>query len=312
MRRGLDHQRPGRLLLPLRLPGQPGRINDYPKIGVWPDGYYMHLQRVRTAASGRRSRSPSSAPRCSPASRRRWSSSAPWPAAPSARSRIQPSHCEGGTAPAGGRARHLHPVLGRRDLGRRRPGPDGYRLWEIRSSNSDRPGSSTFVALPQVNAGPSSTPSSATSTAPASRSPSPARSWTRVGQFTMYRAQYRNFGTHESIADQPLGRRHRQQPRRRALGRAARQRRRLGPPPDRHLSPRTARRTAGWARSPWTSRATSPWATASPSRTSPRHPLCHPRGRRTRWAPCGRRGDLVTGGGVAAAARSTAGATTRR
>ena len=45
-------------------------LNDYPKFGVWPDGYYMTFNGFEAAAASRAGRSRSTATRCSPAPRR--------------------------------------------------------------------------------------------------------------------------------------------------------------------------------------------------------------------------------------------------
>ena len=98
LRRLDDEQRDG-LVLPLRVPLRP-TFHDYPKLGVWPDAYYMSSNEFPDGqqTSAAPAPSPSSAPRCSPAS--------PLASSTSTRRRQpagRPVH-----RPAPGRPRRLH------------------------------------------------------------------------------------------------------------------------------------------------------------------------------------------------------------
>lgn len=173
----------------------PGRFNDYPKLGIWHDGYYLTANDFAANFSGviavafERSRmllgQPAQMVRFGPLG-----CGAECPFA------VQPAHWEGGTPPPAGAPAPFLMAWDDETWGTG-AGPDGYRLWEF-TVNWASPGSSTFLALPQVNA-PEFDAEFCNFSRACFRQPSPGERLDPLGQFTMYRAQYRNFGTHETL-----------------------------------------------------------------------------------------------------------------
>ena len=105
----------------------------------------------------------------------------------------------------------------------------------------------------------------------------------------MARLQYRNFGDHQAMVDQPDRRRRRQQPCRGPVVRAAQHRGRMDDPPAGDLRADRRRRSAGWRPRRWTAPAISRSATPQPTarRPSPRCATPHERRRCARFAPAG-------------------------
>jgi hypothetical protein len=176
----------------------PAFLNDYPKIGVWPDGYYLSVNEfddlgffygVTVAAFER-------APMLTGASAQMvlfhpypcgWFN----PPVPECPFSLQPAHWEGGTPPPGGAP---NPFLMAWDdeVNGTGANPDGYRLYDF-AVNWTSPASSTFTARPHV-ASPEFDRQIFTVPEPA-----PGEGLDALADYTMYRLQYRNFGGHEAL-----------------------------------------------------------------------------------------------------------------
>ena len=170
------------------------KLNDYPKFGVWPDGYYMAINQftpVQPAVLPDRASRRSTARRCSPASRAAWSTSTSsrrsesrWHAA--VRSRRT------------GAARPVHPTCTRRWMTTRRAiRTDRLQLWRFRADwtrrpNPRSPGHRTSTSR-------RSTRTCAGTRVRASRKPARRARLDALPDRLMYRLQYRNFGTHDSL-----------------------------------------------------------------------------------------------------------------
>jgi hypothetical protein len=173
----------------------PGRLNDYPKIGIWSDGYYVTINEYTSSFQGvvavalERSKMLTGAAA-------QMVKIGPLACGTECPFAVQPVHWDGGSAPPTGAPAPFIMSWDDETWGAG-TNSDGYRLWEF-NVNWSSPGSSTFVALPQVNA-----PEFDGNLCNFSRScisqPRPGEKLDSLGQFTMYRAMYRNFGTHESI-----------------------------------------------------------------------------------------------------------------
>lgn len=173
----------------------PGTFNDYPKLGIWSDGYYMSANQFAGSFQGaiavafERDKmlngQPAQMVKFGPLS---CGTECPFS--------IQPSHFEGGTAPPAGSPNTFIQSWDDEVWGSG-SGPDGYRLWNF-TVNWNSPGSSSFVSLPQVNA-PEFDAEFCRFNRACIPQPRPGEKLDVLGQFTMFRAQYRNFGTHESL-----------------------------------------------------------------------------------------------------------------
>ncbi|HEX7185595.1 MAG TPA: hypothetical protein VF756_27470 [Thermoanaerobaculia bacterium] len=173
----------------------PGTFNDYPKLGVWSDGYYMTANQFNGSFQGaiavafERDKmllgQPAQMVKFGPLA---CGTDCPFS--------VQPSHWEGGTAPPAGSPNTFVQSWDDEVWGSG-SGPDGYRLWDFTVSWTS-PGSSSFVARPQVNA-PEFDAEFCRFSRGCLAQPRPGEKLDALGQFTMFRAQYRNFGTHESI-----------------------------------------------------------------------------------------------------------------
>ena len=173
----------------------PAAFNDYPKLGVWPDGYYMSANEFEgnftgaVAVAFERSQMLSGGPA-------QMVKFGPLQCDTICFFGLQPAHWEGGTPPPSGAPNTFVMSFDDETWGTG-TGPDGYRLWDF-AVNWASPGSSSFVALPQVN-----TTEFDAEFCNFSRNcikqPKPGEGLDVFGQVTMFRAQYRNFGTHEAI-----------------------------------------------------------------------------------------------------------------
>ncbi len=182
----------------------PGLLNDYPKIGVWPDGYAMsvnefddlgHFYGVSTIAFERaRMLDGLSAQmvKFGPID-----CGGPFePPAPECPFSLQPAHWEGGAPPPAGSP---IPFVQAWDDETHGTGtlPDGYRMWEL-AVDWASPASSSFATRPQVDA-----PEFDSNLCNFSRNcipqPSPGEALDALSKYTMYRLQYRNFGSHETL-----------------------------------------------------------------------------------------------------------------
>ena len=173
----------------------PGAFNDYPKLGVWPDGYYMSANEFEAnfvgaiAVAFERDKMLNG----QAAQMVRFG---PLACGSECFFSIQPSHFEGGTAPPAGAPNTFVMAFDDETWGTG-SNSDGYRIWDF-TVNWTSPGSSTFIVRPQVNA-PEFDANLCNFSRNCIRQPSPGERLDPLGQFTMYRAQYRNFGTSERI-----------------------------------------------------------------------------------------------------------------
>jgi hypothetical protein len=174
----------------------PLTFNDYPKMGVWPDGYYISANQFAGSFQGaiavafERSRMLSGLSA-------QMVKFGPLPCLAECNFSLQPSHFEGGTQPPAGAPNTFVQAWDDETWGTG-VGPDGYRLWDF-TVNWASPGSSSFVVLPQVNA-PEFDAEFCNFSRNCIPQPAPGEGLDVLGQFTMFRSQYRNFGTHETIA----------------------------------------------------------------------------------------------------------------
>jgi len=173
----------------------PGTFNDYPKLGVWQDGYYMSANDFDSSFTGviavafERSRMLTGASA-------QMVKFGPLPCGTECPFALQPSHWEGGTPPPSG-APNTFVMSWDDETWGAGTNPDGYRLWDF-SVNWASPGSSTFVALPQVNTAEFDA-EFCNFARNCIKQPKPGEGLDVFAQATMFRAQYRNFGTHETI-----------------------------------------------------------------------------------------------------------------
>lgn len=173
----------------------PGKFNDYPKMGIWSDGYYITANQFASSFEGaiavafERDRMLSGLSA-------QMVKFGPLPCGTECAFAVQPVHWDGGTAPPAGAPAPFIMAWDDETWGSG-SGPDGYRLWEF-DVNWASPGSSTFVALPQVNA-PEFDSNFCNFNRACIPQKKPGEKLDASGQFTMYRGMYRNFGTHESI-----------------------------------------------------------------------------------------------------------------
>ncbi len=178
-------------------------INDYPKLGVWPDAYYGTINEFQcfaltgecdfigaVALAFERDRmlaglSPSGLKVTLP------------PGANEVFFSLQPSNWIGSTPPPNGRPNTFLMAFDDESFGSAPgPGPDGYRLWDF-AVNWTAPLTSTFTALGQVN-----TPdfdSNLCDGAACVPQPAGGEALDSLGQFTMYPLIYRNFGSHQTL-----------------------------------------------------------------------------------------------------------------
>ncbi len=173
----------------------PGKFNDYPKMGVWPDGYYITANQFASSFEGviavafERSRMLSGLSA-------QMVKFGPLTCGTECYFSMQPAHYDGGTAPPAGAPNPFIQSWDDETWGTG-AGPDGYRMFNF-AVNWTTPSSSTFTALPQVN-----TAEFDANLCNFSRGcivqPSPGERLDPLGQFTMYRAMYRNFGTYQSL-----------------------------------------------------------------------------------------------------------------
>ena len=161
-------------------------LNDYPKIGVWPDGYYVTWNMFQNAANFMGSRA------CS-FDRSAMLSGAAAPARvcfqlSTAYDSLLPADLDGAAAPPGGSPNFLMNI---------NTATSELNLWKFHVDYAT-PGNSTFT-------GPISIPGVAPFNAPCLSTqdcvpqPGTTESLDALGDRLMYRLAYRNFGDHESI-----------------------------------------------------------------------------------------------------------------
>ena len=139
VRRGLDHRRPDAAPTTATTSwSAPGAFNDYPKLGVWPDGYYMSRQRLRRQLRrGAIAVAFERAAMLAGSLGARWSSSA----CPACATECLVRHpagrtWEGGTPPPAGAPGTFILAWDDETWGAG-TGPDGYRLWRVHGQLDD-------------------------------------------------------------------------------------------------------------------------------------------------------------------------------
>jgi hypothetical protein len=161
----------------------PGKFNDYPKIGVWPDAYYMSINEFNAGPgvfSGAVTVAVERAKMLAGGAARM----VRIPVAGLFNFGLQPSNLEGPAPGAGTPNTYVAQVDGF---------PDGYRLWDFHVDWTN-PGLSTLTLLPLVaTAAFDSSVNQVPQAAPGELLDALA------GSFTMYRAQFRQFGGYRSI-----------------------------------------------------------------------------------------------------------------
>jgi hypothetical protein len=171
----------------------PGGFNDYPKLGVWPDAYYMSANEFNGGFSG------AIAVAFERARMLRGQSAqmvkfGPLGCGTECFFSLQPSDLDG-SAPAAGTPNTFLMAFDDETWGTG-ANPDGYRLWNF-SVNWSVPSSSTFTALGQVDA--PEFDSNLCNFSPCVTQPGGGERLDSLSQFTMFRAQYRQFPAHASL-----------------------------------------------------------------------------------------------------------------
>ena len=170
-------------------------FNDYPKMGVWPDGYYVTFNEFTSSFEGavvvafERDRMLSGLSA-------QMVKFGPLQCDTECYFSLQPGHYDGGTAPPAGAPNPIVQSWDDETWGTG-AGSDGYRMFNF-AVNWTTPSSSSLTALPQVNTAEFDANLCNFSRA-CIRQPAPGERLDPLGQFTMYRAMYRNFGSHESL-----------------------------------------------------------------------------------------------------------------
>ncbi|MCP4655081.1 MAG: hypothetical protein GY856_06635 [bacterium] len=171
----------------------PSAFNDYPKIGVWPDGYYMTANEFTGGFAGARIVAFERPQMLTGGVAQMVSFFLP-NATPEYYA-VQPGHLEG-PPPAPGTPNPYVMACDDAIWGCGAGGSDGYHLWDFHV-DWVTPGLSTFTYNTfLVSANFDGNLCGFSSCVP---QPGTAQTLDSLGQFTMYRAQYRNFGTHETI-----------------------------------------------------------------------------------------------------------------
>jgi hypothetical protein len=164
----------------------PGAFNDYPKLGVWPDGYYMSANEFESGFSGAIA-VVFERDRMLKGQSARMVKFGPLPCAAECFFSLQPSDLDG-PAPARGTPNTFVMSFDDEVWGTG-GGPDGYRLWDFAVDWSD-PEESSFTALPQVNA--PEFDANLCNFGPCVQQPNGGERLDTLAQFTMFRAQYRS------------------------------------------------------------------------------------------------------------------------
>jgi hypothetical protein len=176
-------------------------INDYPKLGVWPDGYYLTANEFNMQGTQFLGAMAVVLDRnamlagASVINGVKFLLDGTFCGILACAFSLQPSHLAGPTPPAGApntfvMAFDVETWGGIFDTN------DGYRIWNF-STNWNNPLSSTFTEQAQVNA--PAFDAELCGYGPCVPQPAPGELLSPTSQFTMYRAQYRNFGTHQTM-----------------------------------------------------------------------------------------------------------------
>ena len=172
----------------------PNAFNDYPKLGVWPDAYYMSANQYSSSFDGvivaafERSRMLAG-------QSARMVVFGPLPCAAECPFTLQPSHLNGPPPDDGTPNIFLMPwddqYFG---TGTK---PDGYRLWSF-DVDWTTPSASSFTALPQLDTAPFDA-NLCNAMVHCIPQPPPGERIDALGPWSMYPAQYRSFRDHASI-----------------------------------------------------------------------------------------------------------------
>jgi hypothetical protein len=173
-----------------------GAFDDYPKLGVWPDGYYMSVNRFggnsfqgAVAAAFERDLILVGDPNA------RFVAFGPLECSNSlCFFSLQPSHLEG-PAPAAGTPNTFVMAFDDETWGTGSQS-DGYQLWDL-TVDWTNPSNSTFTSLGRVTAPEFN--SNLCGFAECVPQPSPGELLDTLSQFTMFRAQARSFPTHRAM-----------------------------------------------------------------------------------------------------------------
>lgn len=177
-------------------PGLNG-FNDYPKMGTWPDAYYLSANEFgggsgsfqgAIAVAFDRAKMLVGDPTAT------FAKFGPLACGTTCYFALQPSHWEGSAQPPGGAPNTFVMAFDDETWGSG-ANPDGYELWEFAADF----GTSTFsfTSLGRVNT--TEFDAELCGFSACVPQPSPGENLDTLSQFTMYRAMYRNMGTHEAI-----------------------------------------------------------------------------------------------------------------
>lgn len=173
-----------------------GAFDDYPKLGVWPDGYYMTTNRFggnsfqgAVATAFERDAILAGDPNA------RFVSFGPLECGTECFFSLQPSHLEG-PAPAAGTPNTFVMAFDDDTWGSG-SNPDGYQLWDFSVDWSVDPPAASFTALPRVEA--PEFDANLCGFSECVPQPSPGELLDTLSQFTMFRAQARSFPSHQTM-----------------------------------------------------------------------------------------------------------------
>ncbi len=175
-------------------------INDYPKLGLWPDGYYVTVNEFQCQNVWFWTICTYSGARVAALERDRMlageaAGMVSFLLPGDQNFSLQPSHWEGPTPPPEGSPNHFLQIFDSEDNGS--TGDDGYRLWDF-SVDWKNPGLSRFESLEMVPT--VEFDSNLCGYAACVPQPSPGELLDTLSQFTMFRVMYRNFaGSHEAL-----------------------------------------------------------------------------------------------------------------
>ena len=175
----------------------PGGANDYPKGGVWSDGYYFSYNEFQgggfigaAAVAFEKAEMLIGNPAAQGVK-----FTLPFTGAAPVHFSLQPSHWEGMNTPLSGQPNTFVQAFDDQTWGTG-AGPDGYFLWEF-TVDWTNPLSSTFIQLPFLTT--AAFDANLCGFAPCVPQPGTATRLDTLGQFTMYRLQWRNFSTYDTL-----------------------------------------------------------------------------------------------------------------
>lgn len=174
----------------------PGGLNDYPKGGAWSDGYYFSFNEFQASFIGAAAVAFEKPQMIvgNPLAQG-FKFTLPYTGAAPVHFSLQPSHWNGMNAPTAGQPNTFIQAFDDQTWGTGF-GPDGYYLWDF-SVDWAVPGNSTFTQLPFVT-------TTAFNANLCGYSPCVPQVGTgtlldTLSQFTMYRLQWRNFSTYDTL-----------------------------------------------------------------------------------------------------------------